>query len=214
MYFVLEGSKLQFDVITASTAAPLLNLLHLKSHSFVCFSSLVFSVRWQQAEDGNQHEWYKKMYNTIHKVHEGGECIYEYFRFCFIFYYDYYYYNILHSLAFATHGGWESRPSFNFDARRNKRGEINGNFPSFNLNFKNIKSVWLCFYSTWKHTKCTSQVFSFFIRESRATFSARASCDGCLQVKLCEHCKHDGASLIVLSTRLFSTFFLLLSSWI
>lgn len=40
-----------------------------------------FSVLFllQQAEDGNQHEWYKKMYNTIHKVHDGGKCIYEHF---------------------------------------------------------------------------------------------------------------------------------------
>lgn len=50
-------------------------MYRIQIHSFVFFSCL------QQAEDGNQHEWYKKMYNTIHKVHEGGECIYEYFPF-------------------------------------------------------------------------------------------------------------------------------------
>lgn len=30
-------------------------------------------ILFQEVNEGNQHEWYKKMYNTIHKVSDGGK---------------------------------------------------------------------------------------------------------------------------------------------
>lgn len=54
-------------------------LRHASRRTFFCYFPFFYFCFFllQQAEDGNQHQWYKKMYNTIHKVHEGGECVYE-----------------------------------------------------------------------------------------------------------------------------------------
>lgn len=30
-------------------------------------------ILFQEVNEGNQHDWYKKMYNTIHKVSDGGK---------------------------------------------------------------------------------------------------------------------------------------------
>lgn len=91
----------------------------------LCFFFFSFcSFRLQQAEDGNQHQWYKKMYNTIHKVHEGGECIYECFCFCFI----------------PRAALKESRENFNSDSVKSRTDKgakiLSGNSLPFDLNIK------------------------------------------------------------------------------
>lgn len=38
-------------------------------------------IFFQEANEGNQHDWYKKMYNTIHKVSDGGKLHHSFFFF-------------------------------------------------------------------------------------------------------------------------------------